>query len=273
MRIVELSDYPAERLRQTRRRGTAQAGREQRQFADDLARHDEAVSAARRVAGTARAQRRWGAWLRAILAVRRARRRAPVPPAAARLVSDEEAQQAAGVQGERLAVSGLGRILSDEWILLRGYRNQRGEIDAILAGPGGLAAIEVKYHNATVTCDGDIWWFTKYDRYGNRVGPAKPMADAGGRSPSVQLAEPARLLEDFLRRRGHQVAPELVVLLNHPRARLASCIRPTVHLALSAGDVTAALRSASVSIPPAEVEQLAELISRDHKYHQQRRRS
>jgi hypothetical protein len=273
MRIVELSDYPAERLRQTRRRGAAQVGREQRQFADDLARHDHVVSQARRVADTARAQRRWGAWLRAILAVRRARRRAPVPPPAARMVSDEEAQQAAGVQGEQLAVTGLGRILSDEWILLRGYRNRRGEIDAILAGPGGLAAIEVKFHNATVSCDGDTWWFTKYDRYGNRVGPAKPMIDAGGRSPSVQLAEPAQLLEDFLRRRGHQIALELVVLLNHPRARLASCTRPAVHLAVSASDVAEVLRSAAVSIPQAEVEQLATLISRDHKYYQQRRRS
>jgi hypothetical protein len=53
-------------------------------------------------------------------------------------VPDREASLAAGVAGERLAAAGLGRALGDEWTLLRGYRNRRGEIDLVLVGPRGL---------------------------------------------------------------------------------------------------------------------------------------
>lgn len=271
MRVVELSNHPADLLRQTRRRGAAQVSREQRQYTADLARHDQLARQARQARDQARAERRWGAWLRGILAVRRVRRQAPRPPVTTRPASDEEARQAAGVDGERLAVAGLGQLLGDEWVLLRGYRNRRGEIDLILAGPDGLAAVEVKYHNAIVGCDGDAWWETRNGRHGNRV--TENLADAGGRSPSVQLAEPARLLEEFLRRRGHPVAFQLVVLVNHPRARLGSCARPTVHITTTADGVTAALRGTARPLAPAEVSQLTELIKRDHAYHQARRRA
>jgi nuclease-like protein len=271
MRVVELSNHPADLLRQTRRRGAAQVTREQRQYTADLARHDQLARQARQARDQARAQRRWGAWLRSSLAFRRARRQAPRPPAVTRPVSDEQARHAAGVDGERLAVTGLGQLLGDEWVLLRGYRNRRGEIDLILAGPDGLAAVEVKYHNAVVQCDGDTWWETRNGRHGIRV--TEQLTDAGGRSPSVQLAEPARLLEEFLHRRGHQVVFQLVVLLNHPRARLGTCARPTVHITTTAGGVTAALRGAARPLAPTAVNELAELITRDHAYHQARRRS
>lgn len=87
-----------------------------------------------------------------------------------------------------------------------GYRNRRGEIDQILLGPRWLFAIEVKNQNATVGCHGDQWWSAKYDNYGDAVGPRHQMADRRGRSPSVQLNEPASQLEDFLRSRGHSVS-------------------------------------------------------------------
>jgi len=88
----------------------------------------------------------------------------------------------------------------------------------------------------------------------------------------VQLAEPARLLEEFLHRRGHPVALQLIVWLNHPRARLGSCVRPTVGIATTAGGVTAALPRATRPLAPRQVDELAELIARDHAYHQGRRR-
>ena len=63
----------------------------------------------------------------------------------------------AGIAGEQLVASGFGRVLNDEWTLIRGYRNRRGEIDHLLLGPRGLAAIEGKHRNALVHCDGDHW--------------------------------------------------------------------------------------------------------------------
>jgi hypothetical protein len=42
----------------------------------------------------------------------------------------------------------------------------------------GLFAIESKDHNATVHCDGDRWWSTKTDEYGNPVGGGGAIADA-----------------------------------------------------------------------------------------------
>jgi Nuclease-related domain len=271
MRVVELSNHPADLLRQTRRRGAAQVSSEQRRYTADLARHDQQVRKARAARDQDRARRAWGAWLRGSWTLLRLRRQTPRPPVTAPVVPAEEARRAAGVDGERLAVAGLGQLLGDEWILLRGYHNRRGEIDLILAGPDGLAAVEVKYHNAIVRCEGDSWWETRNGRHGIRV--TEQLADAGGRSPSVQLAEPARLLEEFLHRRGHPVGLQLVVWLNHPRVRLGSCVRPTVGITTTAGGVTAALGHATRPLAPEQVDQLAELIARDHAYHQGRRRT
>ena len=73
------------------------------------------------------------------------------------------------MEGERLAAVAFGRVLGDDWALLRGYRNTRGEVDQILIGPAGFLAVEVKHRNATVHVNGDHWTFDKYDRYGNHV--------------------------------------------------------------------------------------------------------
>ncbi len=99
--------------------------------------------------------------------------------------------------GEQHVASELGRVLGDDWVLMRGYCNRRGEIDHLLLGPPGLVAIESKHLNATVHCDGDSWRFEKFDKYGNLVARGS-LSDRGGRSPSVQLNEPADLLEQFL---------------------------------------------------------------------------
>ena len=113
--------------------------------------------------------------------------------------TDLEEKIMAGIAGEQLVATELGRALDDDWTLLRGYRNRRGEIDQLLLGPRGLFAIEVKNLNATVHVDGDRWRADKYDNYGNLV-EQRPIADRMGRSPSVQLNEPADDLERFLAR-------------------------------------------------------------------------
>jgi hypothetical protein len=273
VRVVELSDHPGDLLRAERQHRTAGQGLERRRFEAALARYEKRVAAERRARDPARAQHRWGAWLRGVLAVRRARRQAPAapPPAAGGPVSDREASLAAGVEGERLAAAGLGRALGDDWTLLRGYRNRRGEIDLVLVGPRGLFAIEVKYYNGTVGCDGDRWWVDRYDRSGQHVG-REAMADTRGRSPSTQLTEPARLLEEFLHSRGHQVPVQRIVLLTHASGRFGRCARPTVGLAASVPEVLRLLRASNADLPGAEVARLADRVRRDHEHHQGRRR-
>jgi hypothetical protein len=272
VRVVELSDHPGDLLRDERQRRTAGDGPGRQRYEAALAQHEARVEAARRARDTARAGHRWAAWLRAVLTVRRARRQAPAPPrAAGGPVSDREASLAAGVHGERLAAAGLGRALSDEWTLLRGYRNRRGEIDLILVGPRGLFAIEVKYYNGTVGCDGDHWWVDRYDRAGQRRG-REDMTDARGRSPSTQLTEPAAVLAQFLRSRGHQVPVRPVVLLTHASARFGHCARPTVGLAASVPELLALVRAAPADVPAAEVTRLADRVRGDHQHYQDRRR-
>jgi hypothetical protein len=172
--------------------------------------------------------------------------------------------------GEKRVEDGLARALGDDWTLFRGYRNRRGEIDHLLLGPGGLVAIEGKHRNATVHCDGDSWWFDKYDSYGNHKGEGK-LNDQRGRSPSVQLNEPASELEKFLRQRGYPLAIHRVVLFTHDKSRLGSCRNPTVRVGTSPRDVIDLVNGSPLNLGAAELAQIERLITRDHKYHEGRR--
>jgi hypothetical protein len=270
MQVLELSDHPGAMLRETRKRRAADAEHERLRFEGALAQHHERVSCAVQERDRARAERHWRAWLRGIFAVRRERRQAPAAPRPVMLSSDQEGILTAGVEGELLVAASLGRALGDEWTLVRGYRNSRGEIDHLLVGPRGLFAIEGKHRNAMVHCAGDRWWFTKYDKYGNVVGRGD-MTDRRGRSPSVQLNEPASQLENFLRARGHPVAIQRVVLLTHPRSQLGNCTSPTVHITTSTDQVIKLLNGSQMAITADERTQLERLIARDHRYHEKRR--
>jgi hypothetical protein len=270
MRVVELSDHPGTLLRQAQEARTANAEQDRLRFEAALAEHRERVNVARQARSRALSQRRWWAWLQGFLVVWRERRRVPAAPVSSRMPSDQEGILAAGMEGERLVAMSLGRSLGEEWTLLRGYRNQRGEIDHLLLGPSGLFAIEVKHRNATVYCVGDRWWYIKYDRYGNQVDQ-NDMTDKRGRSPSQQLNEPADQIEGFLRSRGHPVALERIVLLTHSRSRLGNCTDPTVRVSTSTDDVIKLINASRPVITDDEREQLERLIIRDHQYHATRR--
>lgn len=69
---------------------------------------------------------------------------------------DEVPQRDAGVQGEELMAGSLS-TLPDEWVLLRGYRNRRGETDLVLVGPAGMWAIEVKRRRVLLHAVGEQW--------------------------------------------------------------------------------------------------------------------
>jgi hypothetical protein len=99
------------------------------------------------------------------------------------------------------------------------------------------------------------------------------MTDSRGRSPSQQVNEPASELESFLRTRGHPVAIRRVVLLTHPRSRLGDCVRPTVHVATTTGQVIDMFDDSTIALPEREREQVERLIIRDHRFHASKRKS
>jgi len=245
MRVVLLSDHPGAMLRDARRRRAAR--------------------------DASRPPQRRGSWLRSLLAVFRPRRPEPAAGSRASQPTDEEGKLAAGVAGESFVAGELGRALDDGWTLLRGYQNRRGEIDLVLLGPRGVFAIEVKNRNGRIDCHGDQWWSTRYDKYGNPVEARREMSDRRGRSPSVQLNEPASLLEGFLAARGHPVPVGRVVALVHPRTQLGRCTRPTVVICTSVRELLRMLDAAPVSVSRSDRAALEQLIIRDHRFHAQHR--
>jgi hypothetical protein len=271
MRVVSLSDHPAAMLRDAQQRRLAAERDAGLAYQDVLAVHGQHIADARAARDRAWAQHRWGAWLRGVFAVRRLRREAPPTPTPTSRPTDEEAKLAAGMTGERLVETALGLDLDDEWVLLRGYRNRGGEIDHLLIGPRGVFAIEGKHRNATIDCDGDRWVATKYDRYGNQVEDPVPMTDRQGRSPSEQVNEPARVLQDFLRRQGHYVTITRIVALTHHRARLGNCTGLTVHITTSISQITDLLNISPTAFTPAQCADLEQLITHDHRTRPRRR--
>ena len=131
----------------------------------------------------------------------------------------------AGSEGERRVAETFGATLSDEWVLVSGYRNSGGEIDQLLVGPPGVLAVEIKFINGRVFCDGDDWWRDKYDRYGNLVERSVPIGDRGGRSPSAQVNAAAGRLQSFLNKRASLQRVHRAVILSHDASELGEVPR------------------------------------------------
>jgi Nuclease-related domain len=273
VRVVELSNHPGDMLDDAARRRLAAERRVHSVYEHELVKYRARIQAIRVRRDRARAGHRWWAWLKLSLSGWRERRRIPRPPVPAAGHTDLEEKLIAGIEGERLVAAGLGRALDDDWTLLHGYRNRRGEIDHLLLGPRGLFAIEVKNLNATVYIDGDRWRADKYDNYGNLV-EQRPIADRKGRSPSVQLNEPADELERFLRQRGQPVLLQRMVVLAHRRSRLGHARHATVRVGTSAGDVLALIGdSPGGQLDRGRRAEVLRLIEHDHAFHDKRRRA
>jgi Nuclease-related domain len=270
MRSIELSDHAGDLLAKSRR--TTQARSDQR-YRRDLAAHERSVADARQRRDQARAQGRLLTRLRwGLTAFFRGRRPAPRPTAAV-VTTDDEGALEGGVRGEQEAAQQLGRKLNDAWLLIKGYRNNRGEIDYLLLGPGGLFAIEVKYVNGTFSITREQWRYVKFDNYGNPVGEG--VIEDGGRRrrpPNIQLAEPAEALEGFLARFGQPVPLDSVVLLNHPKARIARCDDDLGVRVLTSADRLARLALAGdAKLSKPRIAEIEQLIRRDHDFHNKRR--
>ena len=274
MRTVELSDHPGDMLSDSSRQRQAAGPQALTRYSGELVRYRARVQRIGIERDQARAAHRWWAWLRLAVAGWREKRRVPRRPAPATWSADTDERIRAGIAGEHLVAVELGRALDDDWTLLHGYRNRRGEIDHLLLGPLGLFAIEVKNVNATVHIDGDRWRADKYDNYGNLV-EQRPIADRTGRSPSEQVNEPADDLEHFLRQRGQPAAIQRAVVLTHRRSRLGRVRDPTVEVGTSTGDLLGLLRdpaSPAARLGPGQRIQIERLIRQDHAFHDRRRR-
>jgi hypothetical protein len=270
MRSIELSDHAGGLLAKSRQAAQARADQGYRR---DLAAHQRYVAEASKRRDQARAQGRLLARLRwGLTAFLRGRRRAPQPPVALTATEDEGALEG-GVRGEQEAAEQLGRKLNNSWVLIKGYRNARGEIDYLLLGPGGLFAVEVKYVNGTFSITRERWRYVKFDRYGNAVGEG--VIEDGGRRrrpPNIQLTEPAELLGEFLARFGQPVQADPVVLLNHPKARIARCDDDVGVRVLTSADRLARLAlDGDAKLSKSRVAEIEQLIRRDHDFHNKRR--
>lgn len=266
MRIIELSNHPEQMLAAQRGQQAAERLQRQTQYEQAVAAHQQLLQRLQADRQRARRRRRPLTWLKATLALRTHHRHRPVPPLPAPAGEQHLEQQiVAGLHGEQLVANQLASTLDDHWTLIRGYRNRHGEIDQLLLGPTGLIAIEVKHRNATVHCNGDHWWYVKYDRYGNPVRRGG-LQDRRGRSPSQQLNDPTDALEAFLASRRQQLEIDRVLIFNHPRARIGGIYRPIVHIET---DARILLDLAAYVLGDLDARRLAaieRLIIRDHHF-------
>ena len=271
MRIVELSNHPGEMLQNIHLQRRTDSERTQSQYEAELAQHRKDVDDLRDLRDQARAQRRWWWWLRCSLSIWGQRARVPRPPVLATGPTHTEEILTAGMEGEQAVADELGSLLDDDWTLLRGYRNRRGEIDHVLLGPHGMFAIEVKHRNATVYVDGDSWKFEKYDNYGNLVEQGW-IEDRRGRSPSVQLNEPITDLERFLGSRGQRITVGRIVMLTHPKSELGGTRNLTVDVVATSTDYVLNYLDNSPSVLDSQqLGKLEQLVVRDHHFHEARR--
>jgi len=261
VRTVELSDHPSDLL-------TAAIRRREVAGSDAGSKHGKRLAALREQRDAARRGRKWWTYLRMTYAISKHKRSRPprisVP-------TDAEEILRAGIAGEQKVATQLAEALGDEWTLLHGYRNSRGEIDHLLLGPKGLFAIEVKNVNATVNVSGDTWQADKYDRYGNLV-EQYTIADRRGRSPSEQLNQPADALASFLHGRGQPRPVRRVVALTHPRSKLGRHTSLTVNVAVTTADILRIVRDSPDNLDDRSRAAIQNLIEHDHAFHEKRAR-
>ena len=260
MRVEILSEYPDVML--------ADAERERRRGADEQFARVESLRAERR---GARSDGRWLAWVRLAFAVSAAKREAARQRLASALPTAQEQAMRAGRNAERRFADRLAEVLDDEWLLLRGYCNARGEIDALLLGPRGLFAIEEKYRSVRVYISDDKWLVEQIDRDGRPRGGRVPIQDKRGRSPSIQVMEPTVALSRWLtdNKRGTPITP--VVLLTHPSARIRTVEHPTVRVERSISGLLALIERSRSTVDAGHRADIERLIRRDHDFHQRKR--
>lgn len=276
MQQITLSDHTGTQLQQARQARMAQADGKLAAWRQRQASRREALAQARASMRQAWWQRKLfavighglrAAWMRCMLW-----RKAPAVAAGA--PGQQEAIWAAGREGEANVAAFLGQRLGAEWTLLAGYHNPRGEIDQVLVGPTGVFAIEVKHVAGDIHVRGDAWTRDKHDRYGNLVKVGEVLADKGGRSPGRQVGETTAQMLAWLRKSMPALACRPVVVLSHPRARIATRDQASVIVVeLTRWKLENTVLALPVTLSPSQCAQAVELLRRDHAHHRTRRQS
>lgn len=272
VRVEYLSDHGGQQLRRAEQQLDAA-------HADLVAWHGAYLQASNELKATRRAKPMWKRLLSVSTAEERealarseqARQQTFYAQHGMQQIDHRVQQRAAGVWGEDALVCGLSG-LSDEWVMLRGYRNRRGEADHVLVGPHGLWAIEVKLRRVRLHVNGDQWRYEKLDRWGNAVETGWA-TDGGGRSWARQVTDVAEDLSAWLARNGQTVPLRTAVMLMHPAAQLGRCDNLTVDLvATQPSHLLEAIgrRSSPQSLDTCA--KIVALIRRDHQFHNNRRK-
>ena len=268
MRIEHLSDHATDLLHQTEER------QRRAKYREGIAQTKQRTAQVR--LQTARRQKGW--WRRLLNLVTPTEeqaieaidyRQGQIDRAAAdyRRLTNQVAQQGAGVAGEHELATTLATQLSDEWLMLCGYRNRRGETDAILVGPLGLWAAEIKNRNARVNVDGERWWYEKVDRRGNVVDTGLAV-NQSGRTWARQVIDVAEDLSRWLDRNHCPVDVRTAVVLTHDRAELATCRFPEVDLVTTTSqELVSTMTNTASPLSPDVCGAIADLIRRDHQHH------
>lgn len=184
-----------------------------------------------------------------------------------RSASKEEILWANGHEGERMLDDFLQERLDNDWTLIAGCRNHKGEIDRILVGPMGVFAFEVKNHVGVIYCQGDRWWRDRFDHGGRILESGAPIKDRGGRSPSQQLNEPV----DQLQIRLGQLLPcgriIRIVLFTNAEARLGEMSGLTVDVVstLASLDLAQVLGISKAKLSPEQCESVCHSIVAMHR--------
>ncbi|GAA4609792.1 hypothetical protein BJY16_007510 [Actinoplanes octamycinicus] len=179
-------------------------------------------------------------------------------------------QQAAGVDGEQALVHGLAG-LDDSWVMLRGYRNRRGETDHVLVGPAGVWAVEVKRRRIRLHVSGYQWWYEKLSARGQVVETGWAV-DGSGRTWGEQVTQVATDLGAWLARNHHPVPIRTAVMIMHEQAAIGCCEHPAVNtIGTRPEHLLWAIERSGTLLTPATCQQIVDLIRRDHRFHNQRR--
>jgi hypothetical protein len=185
--------------------------------------------------------------------------------------SNNECAMAAGNLGEDLVLKALAYALNDEWTVLKGYRNNKGEVDLIAVGPDGIAALEVKHLNGEIHCCGDNWWKDKFDRFGNLVECQVPIRDRGARSPSRQVNEVADALEQFLAKHGTARRIVRIVVLSNQKSTYGGMSEISVNWITRLDDLNLsnACSVGGYKLACTEIARAVSLIQKDHEFHRE----
>jgi hypothetical protein len=195
-------------------------------------------------------------------------RKTPTPSSPLiRSASKEEILWANGHEGERMLDDFLHERLDNDWTLIAGCRNHKGEIDRILVGPMGVFAFEVKNHVGVIYCQGDWWWRDRFAHGGRILESGTPIKDRGGRSPSQQLNEPVDHLQIRL---GHLMPGGRIiriVLFTNAEARLGEMSGITVDVVstLASLDLVQVLGISTVRLSSGQCESVHNSIVATHR--------